>query len=267
MNYICMHDKKEIELFLMRDPFLHIYCIGDLDDFFWPYTNWYGLASNGSLKAIALLCVGMEVPTLIALSDDLEVMKKLLIEIEHLLPVRFYAHLSPGLETTFVVSHDITPHGEHYKMALYDQVMPSRLDCGNANRLGIKDIDAIQTLYEESYPGNWFDPRMLETNQYFGVWEGDHLVSIAGIHVYSPEYKVSALGNITTHPSHRNKGYGKLVTARLCQSLIRKEINVGLNVKADNNAAIKCYNGLGFKTIASFGEFLIQKKHGKKGLK
>ncbi len=125
----------------------------------------------------------------------------------------------------------------------------------------MKDIDAIQTLYKESYPGNWFDPRMLETNQYFGVWEGEHLASIAGIHVYSPEYKVSALGNITTHPAHRNKGYGKRVTARLCQSLIRKDISVGLNVKADNHAAVKCYNGLGFKTIASFGEFLIQKKY------
>jgi len=260
MNYICMHDKNEIEQFLMKDPSLHIYSIGDLDDFFWPYTNWYGLVSSGTLETIVLVYVGMEVPTLLALSDDLKVMKKLLIEIQHLLPVKFYAHLSPGLESSFDISYDVIPHGEHYKMALEDQAKPSRVDCARVSRLGIKNSDAIQMLYDKSYPGNWFDPRMLETNQYFGVWEGDHLASIAGIHVYSPKYKVSALGNITTHPSHRNNGYGKLVTAKLCQSLIRKDINVGLNVKADNNAAISCYEGLGFNTIASFGEFLIQKK-------
>ncbi len=263
MNYICMHDKKQIEQFLLKDPFLHIYSIGDLDDFFWPYTNWYGLASNESVeavKAIVLVYVGMDVPTLLAFSKDLEVMKTLISEIQHLLPSRFYAHLSHGLESVFAGTHDITSHGEHYKMALYDQAMPSKFDCGKVKRLGAKDISAIQTLYTQSYPGNWFDPRMLETNQYFGVWKADHLASIAGIHVYSPEYKVSALGNITTHPSHRNKGYGKLVTARLCQSLIGKGIDVGLNVKADNDAAIKCYEGLGFKTMASFGECLIEKK-------
>ncbi len=253
-----MHNKKEIEQFLIKDPYLHIYSIGDLDDFFWPYTNWYGLTSNGNLEAIALVYVGMEVPTLLALSDDMELIKKLLIEIQHLLPVQFYAHLSPGLENAFAKSHDFTPHGEHYKMALEDKTISSRLDCSNVTRLGTGDIDEIQTLYEESYPGNWFDPRMLETNQYFGIWEGNHLASIAGIHVYSPEYRVSALGNITTHPSHRNKGYGKLVTAKLCQSLTKEDINVGLNVKADNTAAIKCYKELGFKTIASFGEFLLK---------
>jgi len=259
VNYICMHDKEKIEQFLIKDLFLHIYSIGDLDDFFWPYTNWYGLASRGNLKAIALLYVGMEVPTLLALSDDLEVMKELLIEIQHLLPVRLYAHLSPGLEQTFAATHNLTPYGEHYKMALSNLSKVSTINCAGVSRLGTIDIDAIHTLYEESYPGNWFDPRMLETHQYFGIWKEDHLASIAGIHVYSPTYKVSALGNITTHPSYRKKGYGKLATARLCQSLIRREISIGLNVKANNNAAIKCYEALGFKPIACFGEFLIQR--------
>jgi len=259
MNYICMHDKKEIEEFLIRDPFLHIYSIGDLDEFFWPYTNWYGLKTNGSLQAIALLYVGMEVPTLLVLSDDPKAMTDLLIEIQHLLPARFYTHLSPGLESTFDASHNLIPYGKHYKMALVDREMTLNIKRDDVSHLAVKDIEAIQTLYRESYPGNWFDPRMLETNQYFGIWDGDHLVSIAGIHVYSPRYKVSALGNITTHPSCRNKGYGQRVTARLCQSLIRKDINVGLNVKIDNNAAIKCYEVLGFRVVASFSEFLIEK--------
>ena len=42
MDYLCLHDKKELEHFLNKDIYLHIYSIGDLDDFFWPYTIWYG---------------------------------------------------------------------------------------------------------------------------------------------------------------------------------------------------------------------------------
>jgi hypothetical protein len=36
-------DPVEIEAFLRRDVFLNIYAIGDLDDFFRPFTTWYAL--------------------------------------------------------------------------------------------------------------------------------------------------------------------------------------------------------------------------------
>ena len=261
MNYICLHDKKEIERFLKQDVFLHIYSMGDLDDFFWPYTLWYGSKSDGNnIDAIALLYVGMSLPTLLALSNEPDAVKKLLTSIRHLLPEHFYAHLSPGVGIALENTHDLKSHGEHSKMALLDQTPVSSIDCSDVERLSMKDLTSIQALYKESYPGNWFDPRMLETSQYFGIWESKRLVSIAGIHVYSPQYKVAALGNIATLPTHRNKGYGKQVTARLCQSLIEEGIHIGLNVKTDNHAAISCYRNLGFQTIASYEEFMVQRK-------
>ena len=55
---------------------------------------------------------------------------------------------------------------------------------------------------------------MLETGKYFGIRREGILVSVAGIHVYSPEYDVAALGNITTHPDFRGQGLGRKVTAR-----------------------------------------------------
>jgi predicted GNAT family acetyltransferase len=101
---------------------------------------------------------------------------------------------------------------------------------------------------------------MLETNQFFGIRKGMRLISIAGIHVYSEEYRVAALGNITTHPLHRGKGYGTLVTARLCKSLLKNVDHIGLNVKADNRIAIVCYRKLGFEIIAPYGEFILEAK-------
>ena len=112
MDYICLHDKKDIERFLKKDVFLHIYSIGDLDTFFWPYTIWYGSKSNGDIVAIVLLYVGMPLPTLLALSKEPDVMIKLLRAIEHLLPARFYAHLTPALEIALEAGYNSESYGD-----------------------------------------------------------------------------------------------------------------------------------------------------------
>ena len=260
MDQMCFHEKKEIESFLRKNVYLHIYSIGDLDDFFWPYTTWYGSKSHGVIDAIALVYVGLPLPTLLALSDECDIMAQLLVSIQHLLPYRFYAHLSPGLESALDATHDLDSHGEHYKMALVDESRISNIDCSGIVPLGMNELTAIQGLYKESYPENWFDPRMLETGQYFGMREDNLLISIAGIHVYSPQYKVAALGNIATLPAYRNKGYGTRVTAKLCQSLHSEGMCIGLNVKTDNNAAISSYKSLGFEIVASYEEFTVQRK-------
>lgn len=259
MPTICFHDKKLIERFLRKNAELHIYSIGDLDDFFWQYTTWYGLTNDNVPEAIVLLYTGQTLPTLLALSDELTFMSVLLKSIIHLLPSQFYAHFSPGLENIFQKTHKLEAHGEHYKMALKDRSIAKSMDCSKVTRVPPSDLNDVIQLYKASYPGNWFDPRMLETNQYFGIREGEALVSIAGIHVYSEAYGVAALGNITTHPSWRNKGYGTLVTARLCQSLSENIDHIGLNVKTDNMIAISCYEKLGFEVIASYGEFMVQR--------
>ena len=51
----CLHDREQIERFLRRDPGLHIYGLGDLDDRFWPFTTWYGGRDGGDLQALFLL--------------------------------------------------------------------------------------------------------------------------------------------------------------------------------------------------------------------
>ncbi len=124
----------------------------------------------------------------------------------------------------------------------------------------MKDLPAIQALYKESYPENRLDPRMLETGRYYGIRDKNRMISIAGVHVFSSQYRVAALGNITTLPEYRKKNFGSRVTARLCRSLMNEGIDVGLNVKSDNLAAKSFYRQLGFETVASFNEFMVQKK-------
>ncbi len=197
-------------------------------------------------------------PTLLALSEQKGTMQKLLQSILYILPMKFYTHLSPDLDEAFGERFKVQSHGKHYKMGLKNKSLLCNIDCSQAVRLDDNDLEQIYVLYKESYPGNWFDPRMLETKQYFGIKIKNHLVSIAGIHVYSEQYKVAALGNIVTHPDHRGNGFGKCVTAKLCQSLSKSVDDIGLNVKADNEIGVAMYKKLGFEIVGTYYENVIE---------
>jgi len=252
---VCLHDKEEIRAFFSQNIPLHLYEIGDLDEFFWPYTTWHALKDTDGLKAVVLLYTETSLPVLLALAEEPAYTRELLQSIIPLLPGRYYAHLSPGLEDVFQGSRKLVSHGRHYKMALTRTELLDAVDVSRVIPLSLTDMEDLARLYEQSYPGNWFVPRMLETNQYFGIHGPRGLVSVAGIHVYSPTYKVAVLGNITTHPDSRGQGLGKAVTAKLCLSLLETVEHVGLNVKVDNEESIRCYRKLGFEVIGTYEEW------------
>ena len=260
MKTICLHSKKQIEAFLRKNVYLNIYAIGDLDDFFWQHTAYYALKDGNEIRAIVLLYAELPLPTVHAISEQEGVMQELLQSIYHILPSSFNAHLSPGVGQVFKERYEIRSYGKHYKMALKDESLMYDVDCSQVVRLSKDDLDEIFRLYKAGYPGNWFDPRMLETKQYFGIRLADKLVSIAGIHVYSEEYRVAALGNIVTHPDYRGNGFGKSVTARLCQSLSASVDHIGLNVKADNAMAISLYERVGFEIVSPYYECMVSSR-------
>ena len=69
MKAVCLHDKSTIETFLRGNVFLNIYGLGDLDDFFWPYTTWYALTDSAGIQAIALMYTYGSLPCLHALAE------------------------------------------------------------------------------------------------------------------------------------------------------------------------------------------------------
>lgn len=258
MKLVSIHDKDEIEARLRRNTYLHLYSIGDLDDFFWKHTTWYG-TDQGEPPPV-LLYSGSERPVLLALADEsLTQSQELLRLASPLLPRRFYAHLSEGLIEILNEEYEIHSHGMHYKMGLTKQELLGKIDTTEVIQLQKSDLNDLEAFYNRSYPGNWFDARMLETG-YYGIRRGGELVSAAGVHVYSAVYKVAALGNIATHPEWRGQGLGTRVSARLCQELLKSVNHIGLNVKANNRAAIASYEKLGFEKIASYQECFLRAK-------
>jgi len=210
-------------------------------------------------SSIALLYSGRALLTLVALSQENKT-KHLLQNIVHLLPGKFHAHLCSEAQTALEYKYNMKSHGKFYKMALKNKSLLQKNDCSEVVQLKNEDLDEILEFYKQAYPSNWFDSRMLQTKQYYGIRKDNRIISIAGVHVYSEKYKVAALGNIVTHPDYRDNGFGKSVTAKLCLELSEKVEHVGLNVKSDNKAAISMYEKLGFEAVEPYWEFTFELK-------
>ncbi len=270
MNLIETRDPDRIRDFVLKDPSIHLYELGDLDPFFWPSTTWWGLEDRGDLSVLALLYQAPGFVVLLCFGRDRDLGAELLRQVGPKLPDRLYAHICPGFIDGIEDVYVSETFGEYQKMYLPDagksrseleqqwtKESPERAD--RVSRLQLSDLPALEVLYRESYPDNAFDPRMLETGKYFGWREGESLLGVAGIHVYSKAERVGVLGNVTTHPKVRGQGVGRSLCARLCLDLLEDCDHVGLNVARNNEAAIRLYESLGFVHAIDYEERMLHR--------
>lgn len=336
--------KKDLEnYFRLNDPYLHLYEMGDLDSFFWPGTRWFGVKdvdSEDYLFVALLYTGGNSLPVFIAFANDescdrsnVQYGIQLLQDIVDDLPAKFHSHLSPALISPLQSIYQSSCQLKHYKMKFCsshddNQGQLHQVDTSNVVPLSPSDVILVESFFEDSYPGNWFDPRMLQSKKMFGIYEHNggsgsspevsdtagvmgvlpssissslsasktpRLVAVAGVHVYSEEFGVAALGNIAVHPSSRCRGLARTVTAGLLKNLLgccfsspssssnteehaatlckedsrtteKRDISyIGLNVEASNSGAIKCYQRLGFTIVAEFYEVMWDRRYAEAG--
>jgi GNAT superfamily N-acetyltransferase len=259
METTIIREKEKILRFLSMEPELQLYLIGDLDEFYWPHTTWYALSDNNKILAIGLLYSGMNPPTFLLFQNkDENYAAELINAVRQELPERFYVHLSPGLLEVFGKQNVIEDFGQNLRMILKHD--PGKVEDENIQKLTEADIDQITDFYKSSYPFNWFDKRMLETGKYYGYFIEGILKGIAGVHVYSEQYRIAALGNIATHPDFRGRKIANKLTTYLCNDIKSSVDIIGLNVKSNNIPAIKCYENIGFEIICRYDECLIHNK-------
>jgi RimJ/RimL family protein N-acetyltransferase len=90
---------------------------------------------------------------------------------------------------------------------------------------------------------------------FVGAWLGGQLVAVAGAHAHSVRHDMAVIGGVFTHPEYRNRGLAAATTAAALVALRGLGIhNVALNVKRDNQPAIRAYKRIGFSITMDFEE-------------
>lgn len=246
-------DKVRLLDHFKKDPVLFAYHIGDLDDFFFPHCQFPSIySSTARIEDTILIYTGGTAP-IVALFGLTERYDDLIREITDFLPDKFSCHFQGRYRKTLHERYREKPLGTMLRMKLETLNIP-QIPAHQVVRLDESDLKPLAALYKSSYPSSYFTPRMMKTGKYFGVRDGKKLIAVAGVHVYSREYKIAALGNITTHKDFRGKGLATAVTGHLCRELVDEGLMVCLSVKADNVSAIACYQKLGFVKACEFEE-------------
>lgn len=131
---------------------------------------------------------------------------------------------------------------------------------GPTVKLDLSHLDALHQLYRLG-GGDAFAPYQLRDGVYYGIEAGGQLVSVAGTHLISPTFGVSAVGNIFTHPNYRRRGYATACTSHVVEELLTQGLDVVLNVNRENIEAIEVYERLGFRRYCPYIEVIGKRKY------
>jgi len=112
-------------------------------------------------------------------------------------------------------------------------------------QLTTNDMVQISRLYS-LVPAMAWTPKALNFGPYYGVYYGENLVSIAGVH-FSTRWSAE-IGNVVTHPKHRRSNLAYATTRAVAEALRKTTDTIFLCVMADNEPALRLYQKMGFVT-------------------
>ena len=241
-------DPHEIRSILRRDPIWSVYALGDLAPAMFPKTQWFGPDLSLVLRdydTSILFAIGTR-----SIREALEQATSpvhLQVQRDALDEVSRHADVQDAREMWRMVWHG-PPH------------QPERhINPGPVVRLGAADVPALRQLYADGEATgespDFFYPSMVSDGVFFGFHEKRQLVAAAGTHLLAREEGAAAIGNVYTRRDCRGRGLSRLVTGAVMTTLAAIE-TVGLNVRADNAAAIRVYESLGFVRHCPFFEGL-----------
>ncbi len=132
---------------------------------------------------------------------------------------------------------------------------------GLTRRLRGRDANRINWLYSLEGGRGRYVAAAIEQAIYYGVVEGDQLVSVAGTHIVAPNEGVAVVGNVYTHPEYRGRGYAERVTSAVSTELFERGCGeVVLTVDPLNTPAVAAYTHLGFRPGAEVVEARMRRR-------
>ena len=110
--------------------------------------------------------------------------------------------------------------------------------------LTTKDVNEMLALTALTKPGP-FLTETISMGNYYGVFENNQLVSMAGERLHLTNY--SEISAVCTHPAYTGKRLGTELVAHMMEEIIEQGKTPFLHVRVDNLAAIQLYEKLGFQ--------------------
>lgn len=130
-----------------------------------------------------------------------------------------------------------------FKM-VWEAALPARDEAPDAVRLGAEHAAEAMALAALTHPGP-FGPRTIELGEYFGCFEGQRLVAMAGERMCAGALR--EISGVCTHPDFQGRGLARrLMTKLIRRQMLRDEMPF-LHVMRDNTGARGLYARMGFR--------------------
>jgi len=234
-----LSDKAEVLGYLNRQRAFSATAISHLEEPLFADSRW-AVAEEGGRYALCLLSSAFP-PSYLFMLGDVELVALLLD-----------SRPFPGRTFITCAPEHLAAIREHYELKTEQTLMRMVVTRsafvpkpGDALRLTAGQVHDLNQLYRAD--GFSFSARQVRRGIYYGVWQEGQLVAVAGTHMISPTQGIAYLGNVLTHPWHRNLGLATICTSAVTQELLETCDEVVLNVEPDNSAAIEVYEKLGYR--------------------
>ena len=90
-----------------------------------------------------------------------------------------------------------------------------------------------------------FGLRTIELGEYFGVFEGERLVAMAGERLHAGDYR--EVSGVCTHPDFQGRGLARQLTAKIVRLQLQRGQQPFLHVMSHNTGAHDLYERMGFR--------------------
>lgn len=242
-------NKGHVQRLLEYDRLYAAYAIGNLADPVFAECQWSVAEDDSAPRALGMMHSGLAVPALFLMGDSEGVAALLETQIA---PLQAHIVLRPEHMAAASAFYQVSDERQMWRMAVSQGTF--RPAPAGAVRLRPADIAAANDLYA------WGGPDFLSVTQlahgvYYAAAHGSRLLAAAGTHFVAPEYGIAAVGNVYTALEHRNRGYATACTSAVVAELLAMGCrDVVLNVRQDNEPAIRSYSNLGFHIYCPFIE-------------
>jgi ribosomal protein S18 acetylase RimI-like enzyme len=254
------HDRGRLLDLFRRDRVRNAYQIGSMEPGYQDQTRHYWVTRQGEPAAVLTVYRGLSAPAVFTCGDP-DAVRQLVERLSSKLPGRMLLHRYPEHAAAFGSETTVRSVRKEVRMTLArERFKPESFD-GTIHRLTHRDTAGIVKLYQ-NYPDSFFEPYQLETGFYFGLREGEELVSVAGVHVLSKELSFAMLGNVVTAPEARGRGYARALTSHLCAQLFEFADELALDVPMGSRSALRAFETLGFQPQFYYDQVLLLKGTG-----